>query len=166
MELTKAHYGCYLAHKNAILEYLTPKIDALLIFECDALPVEPLYQFYKRVRRAYRACVEGNLDVFTFGPKHNGKTIDRVGKDVIVISQFIETHAYMVPVKSRGLIEELFSLPWDAADFIYTVYGYDQRKIRIGTFSDRPVAVQGFGMSLIDRQVKTSEQHFRYVRYE
>src|SRR5882757_7445641 len=35
--LTPAHYGCYRAHKTAILNYLTTDVDALLIFECDAI---------------------------------------------------------------------------------------------------------------------------------
>ena len=166
MALTPAHYGCYKAHKNAILQHLTQQIHALLIFECDACLTEGFNRFYKRVRRAYRACIEGKLDVFTFGPKHDGKTIDTVGTDVIVITQFIETHAYMIPAKSRALCEELFSLPWDAADFVWTVYGYDHRKIRIGTFNDRAVTYQCTGLSLIDGKVKTSENHWKWKIYD
>jgi hypothetical protein len=110
--------------------------------------------------------MEGGLDVFTFGPKHNGKTVDTVGDDVIVISQFIETHAYMVPLKSSTLFREILSKPWDALDYVYTIYLYDQGKHRIGTFKDRPVVVQADGVSLITGEEKKTETHWRYKKYD
>ena len=163
--LTPRHYGCYKAHKDAILRYLDTSIDALLMFECDAVwAVSPL-EMHQKIERAWWACQEGALDVFTFGPKHDGRTVDRVGDDVIVISQFIETHAYMIPLKSLSLFRETFAKPWDAVDFVYTVYLYDQGNKRIGAFRDRPVVVQANGVSLIDGVEKKSEDHWRYKSY-
>lgn len=164
-KLTSSHYGCYKTHRNAILSHLTTNIDALLLFECDAIWTVSAEEVSQRIERAWWACQEGKLDVFTFGPKHNGKTIDTVGDDVIVISQFIETHAYMVPLKSLSYFRETFAKPWDALDYVYTVYMYDQDKSRIGTFKDRPVSVQATGKSLITGQIKT-EDHWKYKIYD
>jgi GR25 family glycosyltransferase involved in LPS biosynthesis len=164
-KLTPRHYGCYKAHKDAIEKYLVG-VDALLVFECDACFTEGVCKFYSRIRRAYQACIDGKLLAFTFGPKHDGKTIDTVGKDVIVITQFIETHAYMIPFASRATFMDAFAKPWDALDYVYTIYLYDHAKHRIGTFRDRATAFQGLGMSLIDGMIKTSETHWKHKIYD
>jgi GR25 family glycosyltransferase involved in LPS biosynthesis len=163
--LTPRHYGCYKAHRDAIDKYLVG-VDALLVFECDAAFTEGVRKFYRRIRRAYQACIDGNLLAFTFGPKHDGKTVDTVGKDVIVISQFIETHAYLVPFTSRGTFMDAFAKPWDALDYVYTVYLYDHAKQRIGTFRDRATAFQCYGFSLIDGVLKNTEIHHKYKLYD
>ncbi len=165
-ELTPRHYGCWFAHQNAILSFGSQDIDALLIFECDALFVESPENFYWRAVRALEACEQGNLRCVTFGPKHNSITLDTVGDDIIVISQFIETHAYLVPRKEIPFFIELFNKPWDAVDYVYTVYMYDQMKERIGAFKHRAVAVQGDGISLIDGRIKETERHHRFKIYE
>jgi hypothetical protein len=164
-ELTPRHYGCYLAHKSA-LDYLTPELDALMVCECDCVFVEEPEHIVKRIERMVAACVEGNLEIATFGFRHNGKTLENIGEDVIVISQLIETHCLLIPKHALARIKALFDLPWDAADYIYTVYGYDRSNLRIGTFSDRVIAVQATGMSLIDNRVKTTEDFFRNIRYQ
>lgn len=163
-ELTSRHYGCYLAHKYAI-DYLTPDLGALIVCECDCVFVEDPERIAKRIERMVAACVEGNLEVATLGYRHNGKTLEKIRDDVIVISQLIETHCLIIPQYAKERIKALFELPWDAADFIYTVYGYDRSNLRIGTFSDRALAVQASGVSLIDNRVKTTEDFFRNVRY-
>ncbi len=167
-DLKPAHYGCWLAHSGAILNYngFYEGIDGLLVFECDALFVESPENFYWRAVRALEACEQGNLVCFTFGPKHASKTVDTVGDDVIVISQFIETHAYLIPAKSLALFSDIFAKPWDAVDYVYTIYLYDRANERIGTFKHRAMSVQGDGVSLIDGRAKQSESHWRFKRYD
>lgn len=162
--LTKGHYGCYKAHKDAITEHLHD-VDALLVCECDCLPIGSMSDFVARVRRAAEACIEGNLDAFTLGYRHGGKTIDTVGSDVIVINQWISTHCYVVPLKSRELFLNVFSWPFDAYDFITTCYLCDQLHCRIGAFADRPAATQADGTSLISGLAGSSEEYYRNVRH-
>lgn len=164
--LTKAHYGCYRAHKDAITEYLTHDIDGLFIFECDAVMAIPIEEFVSRMYRVATICKDFDLLTFTMGFKHGGKTISKIEHDVITISQFIETHSYYVPIKSREIFMNMFSKPWDALDYCYTIYFYDQMQYKIGTFNDRPICVQGDGLSLIDNKIKTSENIYRETRYE
>lgn len=165
-ELTSRHYGCWLAHYKALGLLAPVDNHAILICEADCVFAVPIKEMAVRVRAAFGACVENNIPVFTFGYRHDGKTLERIGQDVIVISQLIETHCLLIPGKLKHIVTALFDLKWDAADYVYTVYGYDQRGLRIGTFSDRPVAVQATGESLIDGTIKTSEDHYRNIRYE
>lgn len=163
-DLTPRHYGCYLAHKTA-LDQFTQELDALIVCECDCIFVEEPERISNRIERMVAACIEGNIEIATLGYRHNGKTLEKVGDNVIVISQLIETHCLIIPQHAKERIKALFDLPWDAADYIYTVYGYDRSNLRIGTFADRAVAVQATGPSLIDHRVKTTEDFFRNVRY-
>jgi hypothetical protein len=164
-QLTKGMYGCWKAHKDAITEHLRD-VDALLVCECDCLPICSTEDFVRRINRAAECCVNGTLDAFTLGYKHDGKTLDKVGDDVIVISQWIETHCYLVPIKSRKLFLEMFEKPWDTFDYCTTVYLYDQQRCRIGAFADRPAAIQADGTSLTDGSERNSENHYRTARHD
>lgn len=165
-ELLPAHFGCYCSHKYALNKYFDDDLDALLVFECDCLFVESVENFYWRIVSAYDACLAHGLQAFTFGPKHGGQTIDDLGDNRVTTTRIIETHALMIPIGAREQIREIFDLPFDAADFVYTVYGYDRRKYRYGIFNDRPHAVQASGMSIVDGKMKDSEHYFRALTHQ
>ena len=162
-KLAQGRYGCWKAHKDAITGHLVD-VDALLVCECDCLPIVRMDEFVKRVSRAASACAEGNLDAFTLGYRHGGKTVDRIGSDVIVIDQWVETHCYVVPIKSRQLFLDMFEQPWDTYDYCTSFYLCGQGH-RVGAFADRPVAIQADGLSLLDGKVKTTENHIRRQRH-
>jgi hypothetical protein len=162
--LTPAHYGCYLAHKNAITEHLDK--DGLLVFECDAVFTVDYDEAVKRIKRAMEVCNEHpEIALFQFGYRHNGQGVSRPTDDVICVNQFIETHSYFIPWSSKPLFNAVFEKPWDAYDYTITIYLVDQLGAQIGIFADRPICVQGIGVSLIDGKLKGSETHFRNVRY-
>jgi hypothetical protein len=162
--LTEGHYGCWKAHKDAITEYLHD-VDALLVCECDCLPVGSMDDFVARIHRAAECCVTGNLDAFTLGYRHGGKTLDTIGDDVIVINQWVETHCYVIPMKSRKLFLDLFDKPWDTFDYCTTIYLCEQQHRRIGAFADHPAAVQADGESLLNGVVKTTEDYYRHAKH-
>lgn len=163
-KLTQAHFGCYLSHKSAILKYLQDDIDALLICECDCVFTLSVGEVWGRIQRACKACVDHDLIAFTLGPKHGGITQSDLGDWMVTTSRFIETHCYLVPIGARDRVTGLFTLPWDACDYVWTVYGFDRGRHRIGIFDDKIVAVQASGTSLIDNREKTSEHYFRAVK--
>lgn len=163
--LTKGHYGCYRAHKDAVRQFLTDDVDGLFIFECDAVMAVPINELINRMNRASEICKKYDLLTFTLGFKHGGKTIENIEHDVITITQFIETHAYYIPIKSKQIFLDMFEKPWDTIDYCYTIYFYDQMQYKIGTFNDRPICVQGDGMSLLNNTLKNSEQIYRNIRY-
>lgn len=163
-KLTPAHFGCWLAHRRAITGFLNPPFDALLICECDCVFTLPIKKVFARIFRAYQACVDHDLICFNFGPKHGGRTVSDLGDWMVTTSRLIETHCYMVPIGAKDRAVALFDLPWDAADYVWTVYGYDQGKHRIGIYDDKIVAIQGDGRSLVDNREKRTEGYFREIR--
>ncbi len=164
--LTEAHYGCYLAHKHAIAQYLVDE-EGLLIFECDAVFTVDHDEAEKRIHRAVAVSRRyPDIMLFQFGYRHNGQGISRPATDIITINQFIETHAYYVPWSSKPVLDAIFDKPFDALDYVYCVYLCDQLGAQIAIFDDRPICVQGIGVSLIDGKLKGSEPHFRNVRYK
>lgn len=163
--LTEAHYGCYLAHKEAIAKYL--EWEGLWIFECDAVFAVDYDEAARRMKRAVEVCQKHpEIVVFTLGYKHNGQVIAQPEPDVVTINQWIETHAYYVPPTSAKVMQEIYSEPWDAADYTYTIRLCDRMGAQVAIFNDRPICVQGIGNSLIDGKLKGSEPHFRNVRYD
>jgi hypothetical protein len=162
--LTPAHFGCYMAHKEAIEKHLGD--EGLWIFECDAVFTVEHAEAAARLKRAVEVCNKHPvITAFTLGYRHNGQGVLQPEPDVLTINQWIETHAYFIPGSSKPVFESIFSRPWDALDYIYTIYLCDQTGSQIGIFADRPIAVQGIGTSLIDNKLKGSEPHFRNVRY-
>lgn len=165
-QLTKAHYGCWKAHRDALAKYLTPDVSGLVIFECDAVPILSIEESAKRIWRAAEVCHEHpEILAFQFGYRHSGKATGRITDDVITIDQWIETHGYYVPLTSKPTFDEIFSEPWDALDYTYTIRLCDIMKAKIAIFSDRPIFVQGLGKSLIDDRIKDSEFHYRAITY-
>ncbi len=164
-ELTKAHYGCYKAHKDAIAAHLGD--EGLWVFECDAVFTIPIEEAAQRMKRVVEVCNKHpEIVLFTLGYRHAGQGIRRPEDDVITINQFIETHAYFIPASSKPVLDAIFAKDWDALDYVYTIYLLDQLGMQVGIFDDRPICVQGIGTSLIDNKLKGSEPHFRNVRYK
>lgn len=162
--LTNLHYGCWKAHHDAILDHFIDDLDGLLVFECDALFSESTAQFYNRIIQAYEACVRHSLVTFTFGHKHNGR-LTQLEPNIATTTQWISTHAYLIPRNGRRVFFEMLSQPWDAYDYCTTVYLYDRGHQRIGIFMDRPVTVQADGQTLIYNARNTTENYFRNLRY-
>lgn len=163
-KLTQAHYGCYLAHKEAIAKYL--EWEGLWIFECDAVFTVDYDEAARRMERVVKVCKKHEeIVVFTLGYRHNGQAISRPEPDVTCINQWIETHAYFIPPTSKPLMDSIYSEPWDCADYNYTIRLCDRLGAPIAIFNDRPICVQGIGNSLIDGKLKGTEPHFRNIRY-
>jgi hypothetical protein len=163
--LTPAHYGCYLAHKRAIHKHLDA--EGLWVFECDAVFTVEHAEAAARMKRVVEVCNNHPfITAFTLGYRHNGQGIMRPEPDIITINQWIETHAYYIPWSSKPMFDAIFDKDWDALDYVYTIYLCDQTGAQIGIFADRPICVQGVGVSLIDGKLKGSETHFRNVRYK
>lgn len=160
---TKGEYGCWLAHRDAVLKYL-PQVDALLVCECDCIFKIDSEEMKRRLERADEACRVEGFPAFTFGYRHDGKTIKRSGDDVLGISQFIDTHCYFIPASSQETFKKLFAQPWDSYDIALTVYLHDRWHMAIGAWADKPVAVQADGASLVRDYVRADESHFTGVK--
>ncbi len=164
-ELTRAHYGCWKAHRDAITQYLDE--SGLWIFECDSVFTVDHQEAAQRMKRVVEVCNKhSDIMLFQLGYRHNGQGMRRVEDDVITINQFIETHSYFIPGSSKPVFDSILAEPWDAYDYTVTIRACDRLGAQIGIFDDRPICVQGIGTSLIDNKLKGSEPHFRNVRYK
>lgn len=159
-KLTSRHYGCWYAHKLA-LAYLTDDLDCLFVAECDCVFTEPVNKVIARIWKAYIACIAHDLAAFTFGPLHGGELLEQLDGNMATTSRFIETHCYLIPAKARSVWAEMYSKDFDTIDYAISIYLLDQQHERIGIFTDKIVAVQADGMSLLDNRMKDSETHFR-----
>lgn len=160
-KLGPRHFGCYAAHREAILQHLT---EDLLVFEGDCLFNVSLYEMKSRILLALAGCRTYRLIAVSFGPKHGGLILEQLNPLMGTTTRFIETHAYLIPLSSRPIFEDVFSKPWDTVDYVYTIYLLDQQRQRIGIFTDKIAAVQSNGPSLIDAKPKDSEDHFRNLK--
>ncbi len=163
--LTPRSYGCYLAHKNGILENFDNNLNGLLVFECDAVCCIPLDEFYIRLCRADELCEKhGDIFVLTFGFRFNGWTLEKI-EELEIVSYFLGTHSYFIPRTSREAIFELFrTKPWDSADLFFT-HHCTMDHLKIAIFDDRPIWVQADGISYLQGKFQDSENHFRRIRY-
>lgn len=163
--LTPGSYGCYLAHKNGILENFDDNLDGLLVFECDAVCCLPLDEFYTRFCRLDDLCKKyKDIFISTFGHRHNGMVLERI-EELQIVQYFIESHAYFIPINSREIFFEIFrTKPWDTVD-LFINHWCSVDHLKIAMFNDRPLWTQADGVSYIQGTFKDAEDHYRRLRY-
>ena len=115
MKLSPGHYGCYLAHKNAICEEDNKVYDFTLIFEGDVM-VDSL-DLYSSLLRFNKIARENQLDIIGFGnpkPQNIVKTIEDV---YISDDAFVPAQSYLIPHTSLKHVQEITkNSKWDAFD--------------------------------------------------
>ena len=163
--LTPRSYGCYLAHKNGVLENFSDDLDGLLIFECDAVCCVDLDEFYERLCRLDYLCKKyREIFVATLGHRHNGLTFEKI-EELDVVQYFIESHAYYVPIGSRGELFDIFrTRPWDTID-VFINHWCTILHLKVALFNDRPIWTQAFGTSYLQGDYKDAEDHYKRARY-
>jgi len=118
-KLTPGHYGCYLAHKNAITDLDNQNYDFILIFEGDTIIDSDFNELYESLFRFNRIANEQNLDLVGFGnPKEttniNGPQIEDIHCDVI---PFVPAQSYLIPQsKLENWYNKLMNEKWEAWD--------------------------------------------------
>lgn len=153
-KLTPAHYGCYLAHKNAVLDGIHRNEDYILVFECDAVIDVPYNKFIEKLNFACKILNDTDLLMFSFGFHNNTNVID-INEDYWVVNKFYGAHAYLIPRKSYSVFKNLFeNEKWNVADLLYAE---KLDKFRTGIFQT-PITKQASGFSILDK-VYHEERH-------
>lgn len=162
--LTGRHYGCYLAHTNAILN-IDDKYDYTLIFEADA-NIETSYEEF--LDMVYKCCEQSLTDdVYFFGLANNF-----CPNPIPVNSMFNQSvtqnlaHAYLIPNRYKNwYVDRVSDVQWDVSDIWLNEVFLRYNKKRYAT--TKCYSNQISGPSLIDNVVKWDEQpnknHFDYV---
>ena len=153
-KLTPGHYGCYLAHKNAVLDGISKNPDYLLIFECDAVIDVTYQEFIDKLKFSCDALDKTDLLMFSFG-FHNNTNILEKKNDYWIVNKFYGAHAYLIPRKSYDVFKKLFETEkWNVTDLLYAE---KLDNFKTGIF-EVPLTKQSAGFSILDK-VYHEERH-------
>ena len=148
-KLTPGHYGCYLAHKNAIIDDENKNYDFILVFEGDTIIDSDFTELYNSLFRFNRIANENNLDLIGFGnPKETtnirGIQIEDIHCDVV---PFVPAQSYLIPQsKLNNWKNKLNNEKWEAWDL--WIMNIGQMKSGI---SDKVYTKHLPGFSLVDQ---------------
>src|SRR6056300_994229 len=153
--ITGRHYGCYLAHINALKEIDEENYDYTLIFEADAYIYSNLRDFVDIV---YKACFISERDDVPFIGLANNPSWKNKGH---IDENFWETdynqdwaHAYLIPNRDKNwYMDRIQDCEWDVADLWYNHVFYHHPRLRYTT--NYPFSKQAEGVSLLDNTNKS-----------
>ena len=159
--LTPAHYGCYEAFKNAIVNEFDD-CDFIIVCEGDCILEVPAEQFCKAVFDAAQVCEDNNVGFFSFGDTHtleHGWLQSPVVKEIpnqdllFITNHLIGIQCIMFPKFVKKWLKENFRLhKWDAADIYFNTI-FKKSSYQMGIVKKR-LTTQADGYSLIDKQEK------------
>ena len=152
--ITGRHYGCYLAHINALKEIDTENYDYTLIFEADAFIYSNLIDFVDVVNKACFISERDDVPFISFAnnPSWNRSNID----DTFTKTDYNQdwAHAYLIPNRDKQwYMDRIEDCEWDVADLWYNHVFYNHKRLRYTT--NYPFSKQAEGLSLLDNTNKS-----------
>jgi glycosyltransferase involved in cell wall biosynthesis len=156
-KLAPGHYGCFLAHKNAMLADDNKEYDYVLIFEGDVIIDTPFNELYNKLIEFNQTAIKADMDIIGFGnPTNNrnltGPKIDDIYTDV---TPFVPAQSYLITKdKLANIKEKLNTLPWDAFD----LWVCNVAKLRVGT-ADKIYTKHLPGFSIIEQEFKGMDEN-------
>ena len=159
-KLTPGHYGCYLAHKNAICLEDNKNYDFVLIFEGDAIVESNFNELHNSLLRFNRIANEQELDVVGFGnPKQITKIAGPQIEDVHCnCNALVPAQSYLIPTqKLNNWKEKLKVSKWEAWD----LWVWNVGKMKIG-IADKVYTKHLPGFSIIDQENKSKNDNAIY----
>jgi hypothetical protein len=155
--LTPAHYGCYLAFKEAIMSEFND-CDYLIICEGDCLIEGDVGTFIHKVEKCALLLDKSNIKFMSFGDKDTleygwpqSPVVEEVNEDMYVTNHLIGLQCIMFPASiADGLKHLLRTEKWDAADMYFNIIFQNRN---MGIVYNR-LTTQADGYSLIDKQHK------------
>ena len=152
--ITGRHYGCYLAHINALKEIDTENYDYTLIFEADAFIYSNLKDFADVV---YKACFISERDDVPYiglgdNPSWTRWEVDETFRKTDYNQDW--AHAYLIPNREKQwYMDRIEDCEWDVADLWYNHVFYNHKRNRYTT--NYPFSKQAEGISLLDNTNKS-----------
>jgi hypothetical protein len=152
--MTGRHYGCYLAHRNALETIDVDNYDYTLIFEADAFIYTGLEEFVDIV---HKACFISERDDAYFISFANNPSREKHKID----EHFSQTganqdlaHAYLIPNRTKDWwLDRIQDCGWDVGDLWYNHVFYHHPMKRYTT--NKVYSKQAEGFSLLDLTIKT-----------
>ena len=151
-KLAPGHYGCYLAHKNAICAEDNTEYDYILIIEGDTVIDSEYQELYDSLIRFNRLSHQTDMDIIGFGNPWqnrnlNGPKVEDIWTDV---TPFIPAQSYLITQNKTNKIKHLLeNTPWDAID----LWMCNVARLKIGT-AEKIYTKHLPGYSIIEQTVK------------
>jgi glycosyltransferase involved in cell wall biosynthesis len=151
-KLAPGHYGCYLAHKNAICAEDNTEYDYILIIEGDTVIDSDYQELYDSLIRFNRLSHQTDMDIIGFGNPWqnrnlNGPKVEDIWTDV---TPFIPAQSYLITQNKVNKIKHLLeNTPWDAID----LWMCNVARLKIGT-AEKIYTKHLPGYSIIEQTVK------------
>tara|TARA_Y100001938_G_scaffold91486_1_gene125485 strand:+ start:14 stop:1141 length:1128 start_codon:yes stop_codon:yes gene_type:complete len=156
-KLAPGHFGCFLAHKNAILAKDNSDYDYVLIFEGDVIIDSDYQELYESLVRFSRIAKEQDQDLIGFGNPYqnrnlNGPKIEDIYTDV---TPFIPAQSYLINNDKLSKIQKLLdTTKWDAFD----MWICNVARLRVGT-AEKIYTKHLPGFSIIEQEIKTTDSN-------
>ena len=151
-KLAAGHYGCYLAHKNAICDEDNVNYDYVLIVEGDVVIDSDWVELFKSLDRFARISTEKDMDIIGFGNPWQDRNLNG-GKyeDIFLdVTPFIPAQSYLITKDKVAKIKQLLeTTPWDAID----LWMCNVARLRIGT-AEKIYTKHLPGFSIIEQTIK------------
>jgi GR25 family glycosyltransferase involved in LPS biosynthesis len=154
-KLAPGHYGCYLAHKNAICAEDNTEYDFVLIVEGDVIIDSDYQELYNSLIRFNKLSYQTDMDVIGFGNPWqdrnlNGPKIEDIYTNV---TPFIPAQSYLINnLKTKKIKELLETMPWDAID----LWMCNVARLKIGT-AEKIYTKHLPGFSIVEQANKDSK---------
>ena len=156
-KLAPGHYGCYLAHKNAICKEDNSEYDFILIFEGDVIIDSDFDELYNSFSRFVKISNEQDQDIIGFGNPWqsrnlNGPKIEDIHTDV---TPFIPAQSYLITKnKLPKIVNLLNTTKWDAFD----LWVCNVAQLKVGT-AEKIYTKHIPGFSIVEQEIKKTDNH-------
>ena len=149
--LSPGHYGCYLAHRDGIVEGLNDDVDAILLNESDSILQFKPEEMYEKIYEAYDLCIKYDLAYISFGKQIKNYHHNHLENDLYSSDSLTEAHCILIPKTKWEYFKNKFKVcPWDVSDLWYNLYITEYNR---GIYS-RPYSLQYPSFSKIDQKFK------------
>ena len=150
-EKNPGYYGCYQSFRKAVEVEFTPKVDYLLLCECDCVLEVSAKKFSLILERACEVMKIYDIGCITFGHQDWSTILEKVDSEFNIIDKFSGAQCVLLSKNISTLLkDELKSAPWDVMD-LWLEYFLTTHSIKTGMYKDQ-IASQYGGFSLLDNK--------------
>ena len=156
-KLAPGHYGCFIAHRDAIINEDNKNYDYVLIFEGDVIIDADYHELYDSLIRFNRIAKEQNQDIIGFGNPYQNRNLNgpKIEDIYTNVTPFIPAQSYLINKEWLPKLQHLFQeLPWDAFD----MWVCNVAKLSVGT-AEKIYTKHLPGFSIIEQEFKGMDEN-------
>jgi len=156
-KLAPGHYGCYLAHTNAILAEDNKDYDYILIFEGDVIVDSDYQELYDSLIRFSRIAKQNDQDIIGFGNPFNNRNLNgpKIEDVYTNVTPFIPAQSYLINRDKIDYVQDkVKTTKWDAFD----MWVCNVAQLKVGT-AEKIYTKHLPGFSIIEQEFKGMDEN-------